>query len=207
MSSESPHFGPIQQPLLIVISGPSGVGKDSALRALKKNDLPLHFVVTVNTRTPREDETDGVDYIFISHERFNEMKEGGELLEHAKVYNDFKGVPKEQVQQAMASGKDVLMRLDVQGAATIRSVVPEALLIFLTTSSEEELIARLKSRKTESTRDLELRISTAREEYKRIDEFDYVVVNRDGQLEKTVDSIVNIITIEHLRVAPRKVTL
>jgi guanylate kinase len=207
LSNESPNFGPPQYPLLIVISGPSGVGKDSVVRGLAESGLRLHFVVTVNTRPPRPDETDGVDYIFISHERFQEMKEGGELLEHAQVYNDFKGVPREQVRAAMASGKDVLMRLDVQGAATIRQVAPEALLIFLTTADEEELIARLRARKTESAEDLEVRLKTARQEFKRLEEFDYVVVNREGELDEAVEAVVSIIKAEHQRVKPRRVEL
>jgi guanylate kinase len=142
----SPSFGPIRSPLLIVISGPSGVGKDSLLGGLKARKLPFHFVVTVNTRAPRPDEVEGQDYIFISQEKFEEMKAAEELLEHAKVYNDFKGVPRSQVREAMNSDKDVIMRLDVQGAETIRKTAPEALLIFLTTSSEEELVERLRSR-------------------------------------------------------------
>lgn len=192
---------------MIVISGPSGSGKDSVLRSLRARDLPLHFVVTVNTRRPRPDEKDGVDYVFISKARFDEMKTNGELLEDAKVYNDFKGVPKEQVQEAMASGKDVLMRLDVQGAATIRNAVPDAILIFLTISSEQKLLERLKSRKTESEAEVELRLATAREEFKRVEEFDYVVVNREDRLDDAVNKIVAIIGAEHQRVHPRKVEL
>ena len=207
MSTESPHFGPANHPLLIVISGPSASGKDSVLRKLKERDLPLHFVVTVNTRSPRPDEKDGVDYVFISKARFDEMKANAELLEDAKVYNDYKGVPREQVQKAMASGKDVLMRLDVQGAATIREALPDAILIFLTISSEQKLLERLKSRKTESEADIELRLATAREEFKRVEEFDYVVVNREDRLDEAVDKIVAIIGTEHQRVNPRKVEL
>jgi guanylate kinase len=207
LSNQKPDFGPIQLPLLIVISGPSGVGKDSVVRGLKESGLPLHFVVTVNTRPPRPDEIDGEDYIFITHEKFQEMKANGELLEHAAVYNDFKGVPREQVRAAMASGKDVLMRLDVQGADTIRRVAPEALLIFLTTSSEEELIARLKARKTESAADLQVRLEKVHEELKCLQEFDYVVVNRQGELDAAVDAVVSIIRAEHQRVKPRKVEL
>ena len=207
MPQDSPHFGPIFSPLLIVISGPSGVGKDSVLRELKARGLPFHFVVTVNTRAPRHDEQEGVDYIFISPEKFEEMKSRGELLEAAKVYNDYKGVPRKQVKEAMASGKDVLMRLDVQGAATIRDAASDALLIFLTTSSEEELVDRLSSRKTENEADLQMRIATARKEFLRVNEFDYVVVNREDRLQAAVDQVVNIINAEHNRVLPRRVTL
>lgn len=132
-------------PLLIVISGPSGVGKDSVLQSMKARGLPFHFVVTATTRPQRQGEIDGVDYLFVSSDRFAEMIEHGELLEHALVYNDYKGIPKEQVRQALRSGKDVIMRLDVQGATTIRSLCPEALLIFLSTQTEDELIARLRA--------------------------------------------------------------
>ena len=203
----SPHLGPIQKPLLIVISGPSGVGKDSVLRELRARQKNLHFVVTVNTRAPRPDEKEGVDYHFISKEEFQSMLAAGDLLEDAHVYNDFKGVPREQVRSAIASGKDVLLRLDVQGAATIREKAPEALLIFLTTSSEEELFDRLRSRGTESEADLEKRLQTARDEFARVDEYDYVVVNAQDQLNDTVQRIIEIIRVEHQRVHPRQVTL
>ncbi len=203
----APQFGPVHTPLLIVISGPSGVGKDSVLRTLKARNLPLHFVVTVNTRPPRADETNGVDYIFISKAEFEAMQSAGELLEHAKVYNDFKGVPRQQVKDAMASGKDVLMRLDVQGAATIKQQARGALLIFITAASEEELVQRLQGRETESEADLKVRIETAREEFRRASEFDYIVVNAHNQLEQAVDTIVAIIHAEHHRVNPRQVAL
>jgi guanylate kinase len=196
-----------KEPLLVVISGPSGVGKDTVIQRMKERDLPFHFVVTATTRPPRPDEVHGVDYIFVSSDEFAEMIEMGELLEYAIVYNDYKGIPKEQVRQALASGKDVLMRIDVQGAATIRELSPEAVLIFLTTQDEDELVNRLKARKSETPEGLNLRIATARQELKRIDEFDYVVVNREDLLDETVDKILAIIQAEHQRVNPRKVTL
>jgi guanylate kinase len=148
-----------------------------------------------------------VDYYFFSKEEFADMIEKNELLEYAFVYNDYKGIPKFQVREALASGRDVVMRLDVQGAATIRELCPEALLIFLTTDTEEELVERLRARKTEAEAELKLRIATARKELNRVDEFDYVVVNRDDQLDKTVDIITAIIHAEHHRVKHRKVTL
>lgn len=194
-------------PLLIVISGPSGVGKDSVLKRMKSRGLPFHFVVTATSRPQRQGETDGVDYQFVSRDRFTEMIERGELLEHALVYNEYKGIPKEQVRQALRSGKDVIMRLDVQGATTIRSLFPEALLIFLSTQTEEELIARLRERKTETAEALNLRIATAREELQRLDAFDYVVINADCKLDEAVDTIVAIIQAEHHRTHPRRVTL
>lgn len=207
MKQETPQFGPPQAPLLIVISGPSGVGKDSVLQRMKERGLPFHFVVTATTRPQRLEEKEGVDYIFVGREEFADMIEKGELMEYALVYSDYKGIPKAQVRKALASGKDVVMRVDVQGAATVRKISPEAILIFLTTSSEDELVERLKKRKTEKAEDLKLRIATARQEFNRVSEFDYIVVNREDQLDATVETINDIIQAEHHRVEPRRVTL
>lgn len=195
------------QPLLIVISGPSGVGKDSVVQAIKESGLPFHFVVTATTRPRRADEVHGKDYFFVSKEEFASMIEHDELIEYAIVYGDYKGIPKQQVREALASGKDVVMRLDVQGAATVRKLASEAVLIFLTTQNEEELVERLKARKTDTAEDLSLRIATARQELKRVVEFDYVIVNADGHLDETVKTAIAIIDAEHHRVNPRKVSL
>ena len=130
-----------------------------------------------------------------------------ELIEHAIVYGDYKGIPKQQVREALASGMDVIMRLDVQGAETVRRLAPEALLIFISTQNEDELVHRLETRKTETADSLAIRIATARKELKRVEAFDYVIVNRDYQLDETVDMIRSIIDAEHHRVKPRKVTL
>jgi len=195
------------EPLLVVISGPSGVGKDTVIQRMKERELPFHFVVTATTRLPRASEVHGVDYFFISHDEFAEMIDNDELLEYAIVYNDYKGIPKEQVRKALASGKDVIMRVDVQGAATIREMCPDALLIFLMTEDEQVMVNRLKVRKSETREGLKLRTATARKELKRIDEFDYLVVNRELQLDDTVDTITAIITSEHQRVEQRKVAL
>jgi guanylate kinase len=200
-------FGTSRQPLLIVISGPAGVGKDSVIGRMKERRLQFHFVVTATTRAPRPGEMDGRDYFFISKSQFAEMMERDELLEYATVYNDYKGIPRQQVREALASGKDVIMRLDVQGAARIRVLAPEALLIFVTAPSEEALVARLKGRETESSDSLKLRIATARKELAAIADFDYVVVNQDMALESSVDTIMSIIAAEHHRVKPRVVSL
>ena len=194
-------------PLLIVISGPSGVGKDAVLERMRQRRLPFHFVVTATSRPQRPGEVDGEDYFFVSREQFEAMIEHGELIEHALVYNQYKGIPKKQVQDALASGQDVIMRIDVQGAATVRRLYPEALLIFLTTRSEEELVGRLKSRETETPESLRLRLSTARQEFEQLGLFDYLVVNADGQLDEAVDTISAIIQAEHHRTRPRRVTL
>jgi guanylate kinase len=195
------------QPLLIVVSGPSGVGKDSVLQELKKRSLPMHYVVTATTRPRRENEINGVDYFFVSKGEFARMIEMDELIEYAIVYNDYKGIPKKQVREALDSGQDAIMRVDVQGAATVRKLAPEAVLIFLTTESEEALVKRLKARQTETAGNLSLRIATARQELKRAAEFDYVIVNADGHLADTVDTVSAIIQAEHHRVNPRKVRL
>lgn len=195
-----------KEPLLVVISGPSGVGKDSVVSRMAERQLPFHFVVTATTRPPRKNEIHGVDYFFYSMEEFKGMIDRGEFLECALVYGDYKGIPKIQVKQALESGKDVVMRIDVQGAATIRKLCPDALLIFLTTT-EAELEARLKNRKSDSPDEISRRIKIARDEFQRVVEFDYEVENRDSKLNETVDSIEAIIHAEHCRVDHRKVTL
>lgn len=195
------------QPLLIVISGPSGVGKDSVVQRMKDRNLPFHFVVTATTRPKRPDEVHGVDYFFVSQEEFDEMIEQDELLEHALVYNDCKGIPKQQVRQALASGNDVVMRIDVQGAETIRYLCPEALLIFLSTPTEDTLVERLKARRTENPEELKLRLETARQEFEQVHLFDYYVINEENELDATVDTILAIILAEHQRTQPRQVTI
>lgn len=208
MTEETNPYNPNHsEPLMIVISGPSGVGKDTVIQAMKKRITDLHVVVTATTRKPRENEVDGVDYFFVSQDQFAEMIEQDELLEYAVVYNDFKGIPKAQVRLALESGNDVMMRVDVQGAATLREIYPEVLLIFLTVQDEKELENRLFQRKKDKPEEIKLRIATARQELKRIKEFDYVVVNREDQLDETVKTISAIIRAEHHRVQPRKVTL
>lgn len=195
------------QPLLIVISGPSGVGKDSVIEKMKKRELPFHFVVTATTRSPREDEEHGVDYFFLSNDEFTDMINKDELLEYAIVYNDYKGIPKSQVRKALDSGKDVVMRIDVQGAETVRSLAKDALLIFLTLETEQDLVNRLEKRNTETPEDIKLRVATARKELAEIENFDYIVPNRENQLEETVDIIEAIIQAEHHRVEQRRVRL
>ena len=194
-------------PILIVVSGPSGVGKDTVVQRMKERGLPIHFVVTATTREKRPNETNGKDYWFVSKDEFARMIEENELIEYAVVYGDYKGIPKSEVRDALASGKDVVMRIDVQGAETVRKLVPEALLIFITCDSEEELERRLRERKTESSDSLSLRIATARKELQRIGAFDYVIVNRDFHLDDTVNKVRSIIEAEHLRVQHRKVNL
>lgn len=188
------------KPLLIVLSGPSGVGKDATLQMMKQARYPFYFVVTATTRPKRATEHDGEDYHFVSVGEFAEMIEQGELLEYAVVYGDYKGIPKRHVREALASGQDVIMRIDVQGAATIRRLVPNAVTIFLTAESEEELVRRLQERNTEDEGKFKMRIATARQELKRIVEFDYVVMNRVDELQETVNQVLSIITAQKRRV-------
>jgi len=194
-------------PLLIVVSGPSGAGKDTVMQRMKERGMPFHFVVTATTRPKRANEVEGKDYIFVGKEEFARMIEQNELLEYAMVYGDYKGIPRAQVREALATGKDVVMRLDVQGAETVRKLAPGALLLFITTATEDELERRLRNRKTESADTLTLRIATARKELQRIEAFDYVIINPDFQLDATVDKVRAIIEAEHLRVEHRRVSL
>lgn len=205
---ELPSFDLLHpQPLLVVISGPSGIGKDTVLKSLKDRELPLHFVITATTRPPRAGERNGIDYFFISKQEFNGMIANDEFFEHALVYDQYKGVPKSHVREALASGKDVLMRLDVQGAAKVRSLCPDAILIFLIPTDKREWYERLKARQSETPEGLRVRIQTAEQELKHIPDFDYLVVNAHDRLEETVDLIIAIIKAEHHRVHHRKITL
>ena len=194
-------------PLLVVISGPSGVGKDKTLQRMKEMGFPFYFVVTATTRPKRPNEIDGADYFFTSMTDFAEMIEMGELLEYAVVYGDYKGIPKAQVRKALDSGQDVIMRIDVQGAETIRRLVPESVLIYLSAESEGALVRRLRERKTEPEDQLKMRIATARQELKRLDMFDYVVINAEDKLDETCKKIESIITAERCRVKQREITL
>ncbi|MBE0684524.1 MAG: guanylate kinase [Anaerolineaceae bacterium] len=195
------------EPLLIVLSGPSGVGKDVTLQALKKRNIPLHFVVTATTREARPEETHGVDYFFYSKEEFQAMIDANELLEYAIVYEDYKGIPKEQVRKAMQSGLDVILRVDVQGAAKLRELNPDAVLIFLLPSSVEEWHERLNNRQTETEESMNIRLNKVKWELEYLTIFDYMVVNRHNCLEEAVETIVDIIHAEHHRTIPRKITL
>ncbi len=197
----------LEEPLLIVISGPSGVGKDTILQHLKKRRVPFHFVVTAASRPARPGEVNGTDYHFVSAAEFTRMIEDDELLEYALVYGEYKGVPIDQVRQAFSSGKDVIMRLDVQGAARIRQLAPEAVLVFIVAGSEEELVQRLRARRTEKPDAIDTRVATARQELQRIGEFDYCVVNPQGNVGAAVDGILAIINAEHARVHQRQVRL
>ena len=192
-------------PLLVVLSGPSGVGKDSVLRQLKELGRNWHFTVTATTRTQRPGEDDGIDYLFLDRDTFHQKVRAGDFLECAEVYGNWYGVPREQIANALDKGLDVIIKADVQGAATIKDIVTDAVFIFLMPPSPEELERRLRERKTETTPDLELRIRTAMDELYQLPLFDYVVVNDD--LESAASRIDAIVTAEKCRLPSRRVHL
>jgi len=196
---------PTPGPMLVVLSGPSGVGKDSVLRHLKETGGNWHFTVTATTRAQRPGEVDGEDYLFMDRDTFHDMVQRGDFLECAQVYGNWYGVPKSQVRDALAEGKDVFMKTDVQGAATIKDLAPGGIFVFLMPPSPQELERRLRDRKTETTPDLELRIRTAMEEMRQLSDFEYVVVN--DELDTAVDQIRAIITAEKCHIPPRWVYL
>ena len=191
--------------MLVVLSGPSGVGKDAALDALKQLDRSWHFAVTATTRPKRDSERDGTDYIFLDTASFLDLRERNELLESAQVYGRWYGVPRSHVRDALRENRDVFLKVDVQGAATIRKIIPGAVFIIMVPESLDALRDRLAGRETEDGEELELRLQTARDELARAGEFDYRVVNRDGELEQAVADIDAIVRAEKCRVAPRKV--
>ena len=186
-------------PLLVVLSGPSGVGKDAALIELRKLDRPWHFVVTATTRHIRPGETDGIDYIFLDEPTFLDMKDRNQFVECAQVYGNWYGVPKSQVTSGLEAGKDVILKIDVQGAATVRKMAPGALFIFMMPGSFEELEDRLSQRMTESTPEMELRLKTAANELKLAGEFTRQVVNSKDNLGQAVTDIDATITAEKER--------
>lgn len=193
--------------LLLVLSGPSGAGKDAVLNRLKKAHFPIAHITTMTTRAKRPREKDGIDYNFVTKEQFQKLIDDNELLEWANVYGNFYGVPKQAVREALSAGKDTIIKTDVQGAATIKNILPQAIFIFLAPLKLQELIDRLTMRNTESEQNLKLRIETVKEEMTKIDMFDYVAVNEHGQIDRVVDEIKAIITAEKMRVIPREYIL
>ncbi len=207
ISTADDPFRHRHSPLLVVISGPSGVGKDSVVKRMKERGFPFYFVVTATDRPPRPGEVHGRDYLFYTTSAFEQMIAAGELLEHACVYGQYKGIPKAHVRQALHSGQDVVLRLDVQGARTVKGLIPDAITIFLNCESEEELVARLRQRRTESEEALLRRLETARQEMACLPSFDYLVINRRSALDEAVDDVAAIIRAEHCRTTPREIRL
>ncbi len=197
----------LQPTLVIVLSGPSGVGKDAILSRLKATEKQVRFITTLTTRARRPKEIDGVDYTFVSKETFEDLLKNNELLESANVYGNWYGVPKHPVRDALKLGQDVIVKVDVQGAATIKKIVPGAVFIFLVPPSLKELENRLRRRYTEKPHELEIRLRTAPDELKEVSKFDYAVLNDNDKIDHAIDKIKAIITAEKCKVNPRKVTL
>jgi len=188
--------------LLIVLSGPSGVGKDVAIARLKERGFDIYYVVTATTRERRENEVDGRDYFFLTRAQFEETIARDGFLEWSNVYGNLYGPPIAQVREKLAEGRDVLLKIDVQGAEKVRVRARDGVFIFLAPPSLDELVTRLRARRTESEAELEVRVDNAYKEMAAIEHYDYAVVNHDGQLDEAVEAIGAIITAERLRVHP-----
>jgi guanylate kinase len=198
MQKPSPNlaFSRSQRPLFVILSGPSGVGKDAVLAKMKETLFPIYYIVTMTTRPRRPAEKDKVDYQFVSKEEFLKLKQNNELLESANVYGNYYGVPKQDVVKNLEAGRDVLVKVDVQGVETIKKAMPQAVAIFLSPPSKDELLTRLKHRHTESEAEVRVRLQAAEDEFKQLPSFDYVVVNYRDELERAVSAIGSIIAIE-----------
>lgn len=196
-----------KKPLLIVLSGPSGVGKDALLIRMKELNYPLAYITTITTRSRRAGERNHIDYHFTTPQKFQAMVKQGEFLECANVYGNWYGVPKSPVNEALNNGLDTIIKVDIQGAASIKKIVPQAIFIFLMPPSMEELGQRLKRRHTESSFDLDVRMQTAAEEMKQLSLFDYVVYSQHNEIDRAVRDITAIITAEKRRTVPREVNL
>ena len=215
MSDPSPESNPRAKrrrarnsaPLLIVLSGPSGVGKDAVLARMRKTKRPFHCVVTATTRCMRAREKNGLNYHFLSPKEFQRMMDKDRLLEWANVYGNYYGVPKDEIALALSKGVDTIVKVDVQGAAALKRILPQAVFIFLMPPSLKALEKRLKRRRSESSEDLDLRLATAKQEIKSLPLFDYVVTSRQNELDEVVSQIDDIVAAEKCRVKPRVVEL
>ncbi|MEA3442146.1 MAG: guanylate kinase [Chloroflexota bacterium] len=189
--------------LLIIISGPSGVGKDAVLARMKEKGYPFYYAITATTRQKRAGEKHGRDYYFFAPDQFQSMIKKGELLEWAEVYGNYYGVPKEEITWALSQGKDAILKVDVQGAATLKKILPQAVFIFLMPPSTAELERRLKGRSSDLEKDLTLRLEKAREEIERLPLFDYAITSYENKLDDIISQIQAIIIAERCRVKPR----
>lgn len=190
---------PREPPLLIVLSGPSGAGKDSVCDLLIRWQPLMHRIVTATTRNVRPGEVNGRDYHFISTPDFEKILETGGFVEHAKVYDRYYGVPRIEIEDPIAQGRDAVARVDVQGAATLKRLFPDALLIFIAPPSIPETLQRMKQRDQDTPEDQARRAEEARAEMDAAKHFDHVVINETDRLEETARRIVEIIAAEKLR--------
>ncbi len=200
-------LGPSKKALLVILSGPSGVGKDALLNRMKELKYPVEYLTTLTTRSRRAGERNHIDYHFIVPKKFQDMIKQGELLEYANVYGNWYGVPKQAMKQALNDGQDTIIKVDIQGAANIKKMVPQAVFIFLMPPSIEELGVRLKKRHTEASFNLNVRMQTAAEEIKQLSLFDYVVYSQRDEINRAAADIIAIITAEKCRVNPREINL
>lgn len=166
-----------QQGLLIVLSGPSGAGKNSLVDRLRELHPELRYSLSVTTRAPREGERDGLDYYFVTVERFKEMVKRGELCEWAEVYSNYYGTPRSFIEASLAEGADVLLDLDIQGAAQLKKIFPNAVFVFLVPPTAEELLQRIDRRGTDSKEAIALRTQSVKKELEAICDYDYLIVN------------------------------
>ena len=194
-------------PVLMVISGPSAAGKDAVIKRMREQGHDFHFVVTTTSRPRRDGEVEGVDYYFVAPDEFAAMARRGELLERADVYRQNKGIARREIQRGLLSGKDVVLRVDVQGAATLRRLLPGVVTVFLTPESAEELKRRLVERRTETPDQFEHRLVQAQQEIGLARQFDYVVVNPRSHLDAAVGRIVAIIAAEKSRSSRQEIRL
>jgi guanylate kinase len=193
--------------LVFVISGPSGVGKDTIKQHLKDRGFPLGYCVTATTRPARDQEIHGVHYFFVSDAEFEAMLEGGQLIEHAVNHGKRYGIPFLGLRAGLKRGPDVLVTPDVQGAAALRAKYPGVVSIFIAPPSLDELKPRLAGRKSETPEELTIRLETAAREMERVPEFDYLVINERDRINQTVDTVQAIVLAERCRVHRRTVTL
>lgn len=194
-------------PRIYIISGPSGVGKDAVIEQLREEFPLAQYVVTATTRPMRTGEIDGVHYKFMTKEDFVAGIEADAFIENALVYENHYGVPKRPILDGLAENRDVIIKVDVKGAATLRRLIPNTISIFLAPESMEALLTRLRDRKTDDPNVLMKRFRTASHELEEVANFDYVVFNEDEQLDATVRAIVNIVHVERLNVDHPEITL
>lgn len=177
--------------MLLLFSGPSGVGKDTVLDIVLNKDKNLQKSVSLTTREIRENEVDGKDYHFISTEEFENMISQGQVLEFAKYGSNLYGTPKAPVDKWLSEGKTVILKIEVQGASKIKELYPDSVAIFVLPPSMKELENRLRSRGTENEDDIKKRLDIAREEVKRSKDYDFIVINDD--LESASDNVLSIV--------------
>jgi guanylate kinase len=196
-----------RHPRVIIISGPSGVGKDAVLEKLQSHYPQAKYVVTATTRDMRPGEIDGVHYRFLTKEAFLHGIDQNDFIEHARVYDNLYGVPRSPVVQGLAEGRDVIIKVDVKGHATLRRLIANTASIFIAPESTESLHEFLLNRKTETKDVLLKRLRISSEELARVDEFDYIVFNEPGQLEQTIEQICQIIESEGRKVNQPQVVI